>query len=163
FLWVLGGRDFALVGFEVLLGLAGAAPVVIRVLGHIVPGVVVTRGLGFGVLAIFAARSTVADPGPPDRRAVLALRRGGARPVLVSAGRRLLEHAGARLIRRRRQTEMHALQQFLHTLSPELGVGECCRRILVEIVRARRIPGAAIVLADGEPIVEGSIDVAPLL
>jgi signal transduction histidine kinase len=161
--WLLGGRDFALVGFEVLLGFAVAAPMVMRVLGHVVPGFVVTAGLGLGMAAIFVASWTVAARVEPDGRAVVAFGAVVATLVLFSVGRGLLERVGARLVRRRRESEMQAVHQFIHTLSPELGVVDCCRRILVEIVRARRIPGAAIVLADGEPIVAGDIDVAPLL
>src|SRR2546426_7013723 len=33
-----------------------------------------------------------------------------------------------------------------HTLSPELGTRECCRRALAELVRVRRVAGAAIIL-----------------
>jgi len=57
---------------------------------------------------------------------------------------------------------MQELQQFLHTISPDLGVAECTRLVLAELVRVRRVPGAGILFADGSAIVCGDFDVEPL-
>jgi len=60
---------------------------------------------------------------------------------------------------RRRWAEVHAV---LHTLSPELGVLECCRRALGELARALQLRGAAFLLAGGEAVTHGAFALAPL-
>src|SRR5206468_3956901 len=56
-----------------------------------------------------------------------------------------------------------ALQAFSHRLWPELGRLGCCRRALAVLVRVRQVPGAAIILRDGEAIAHGDFDLAPLV
>jgi len=82
--------------------------------------------------------------------------------TVFTAGQPLLRVAATRLLLGRRDREMQELQQFLHTLSPELGVEECTRRLLEELVHSRRAPGAAMLFADGSAIVCGDFDVEPL-
>jgi signal transduction histidine kinase len=161
--WALGGREFALIGFEVLLGLAVAAPMITRVLGHVIPGVIVTGGLGAGTIGIVAGYTALIARVPPELHPVVGFGAVVAILVLFSPGRRALDAVARRVILRQREDEMQTLQRCIHTLTLDLGVVECCRRILAEVVRVRRIPGAAIVLAEGEPIVEGAIDVDVLL
>jgi Histidine kinase-, DNA gyrase B-, and HSP90-like ATPase len=67
-----------------------------------------------------------------------------------------------RLMLGRSRSQLAVLQDFLHGLSPELGVAECCRRALAELVRVRRIAGAAVIFRNGETLVEGDFDVTPL-
>src|SRR5262249_18068744 len=45
---------------------------------------------------------------------------------------------------------------------PELGVHECCRRILGELARVMQLRGAAIVLRDGAAFTHGAFAVEPL-
>ena len=76
--------------------------------------------------------------------------------------RRLLGTLLSRVLHRSegRQAE---LLDFVHTLSPEIGVRECCRRALAELARVWQVPGVALVLRDGDALVHGPIDIAPLL
>src|SRR5438445_810206 len=60
---------------------------------------------------------------------------------------------------RRRWAEAYA---FLHTLSPELGVLECCRRTLAELARALQLRGAALLFASGESVTHGALALGPL-
>src|SRR5262249_54781111 len=60
-----------------------------------------------------------------------------------------------RLIFGRSVRQQAELLAFLQRLSPELGTRECCRRALAELVRVRRLPGAAIVFRDGDHVVHG--------
>lgn len=54
-LYLVAGVDFAVLGFEVLLGLGIAAPMASRMLGYVVPGVVTAAGLVVTGAGIFAA------------------------------------------------------------------------------------------------------------
>jgi len=68
-----------------------------------------------------------------------------------------------RLIFGRSVRQQAELLAFLQRLSPELGTRECCRRALAELVRVRRLPGAAIMFRDGDHMVHGTIHFGPLL
>jgi signal transduction histidine kinase len=160
--WLLGGQEFAFLAFEVLLGLAIAAPMATRMLGNVVPGLVVTAGLfvtGAVILAGYTAAITRMDAA---FRPVLGVCAVALTLTAFTVGQTWLRRVATRVLLGRREREIQELQQFLHTLSPEIGVTECCRRILEELRRSRRLPGAALVFADGGSLVCGEFDVAPL-
>ena len=161
--WAAGGQEFAIIAFEVLLGFAVAAPMVSRVLGHVLPGLIVTGGLLAGTIGLFAGYTAARTHVDPTLHVLLGFGAVVATLALFTVGQRWLAAAASRLILRRRAHEMQELQRFLHTLSPDLGVLECCRRVLAELVRARRLPGAAVVFADGDPLVVGAIDIDAVL
>jgi signal transduction histidine kinase len=159
----MNGRGIGHVLYEVLVGLAIAAPFALRMLPVVVTQVTVT-------LALLGAAGAVLE----GRGWWIARAGGGWRPLIDVAtvlalavvfvpGRASLRAAVDRLLLRRSEREQPTLLAFLNTLSPEVGIQECCRLALAELVRIRRIPGAAILLRDGEPIVHGAFDVAPLL
>jgi signal transduction histidine kinase len=67
------------------------------------------------------------------------------------------------LFRRRTRRRLDAMVAFLHTLSPELGVRECCRRAIGEFVTVMQLRGAATLLAsEEEPIVGGEVDLGQI-
>ena len=158
-----GHAPLGLVLLDVGVALAIAAPVVLRLLGVIIPDVLVTATLlaaAGGVIVVHAALAT--RFGPHDLpllhvAAVLTL------ALVFMPGQAWLRAAINRLVLRRSRQQQAALQAFLHTLSPELGTLECCRRALAELVRVRQVPGAAIILADGDAIAHGDFDLAPLV
>jgi signal transduction histidine kinase len=156
--WLAGGGEFSMVAFEVLMGLAIAAPMATRMAGHALPESMVTIALVLTTALLLAAYTyalpRVAAPYRPllGAGAVLAIL------AVATTGWRLARVAAVRLVFGRRVRRLVELQTFMPHLSPELGVVECCRRVLAEVVRLRQIPGAAIILADGEALVDGSFD-----
>src|SRR5262249_37504221 len=67
------------------------------------------------------------------------------------------------LVFRRRHRRRAELQAMLQTLSPELGVGECCRRAAEGATRILRLRGVAVLLTRGRgEVVAGDLDVALL-
>jgi hypothetical protein len=160
--WLVGGQDFAIVAFEVLLGLGIAAPMASRMLGFILPSLVATTGLLLAGAAIFAGYTWAIARVDPSFQPSVAACAIGVTLVTFTTGQSALRRAAMRLLLGRREREMQELQQFIHTLSPDLGVMECSRRALAEIVRVRRLPGAALLFVDGSRIVCGSFDVEPL-
>jgi signal transduction histidine kinase len=148
--------------YEAVVGLAIATPFALRMLSVVITQFAVTvtvLGIGGGLLAARGwalPRAGAAWQPFLDVATLLAL---GATFVPV---RRWLGGLLSRVLHRRegRQAELLA---FVHTLSPEIGVRECCRRALAELARVWQVPGAAIVLRDGDAVVHGPIDIAPLL
>jgi two-component system sensor histidine kinase AtoS len=161
--WAVGGEAFAVVAFEVLLGLAIAAPMASRMLGYVVPGLVATSGLFVGGAAIVAGYTWALPRTDPAMRAALGFGTVALALTTFTLGQTWLRRAATTLLLHRRDREMQELQKFLHTLSPDAGVSACAGRILAELVRARGLPGAALVFADGTAIVDGAVDVEPLL
>jgi len=159
----MAGAGLALTVLETGLGLAIAAPTIFYGLGFFLPELLLMVELLVASAAVVlghaAALATTAAKWHPfvHLAAVLAVAL-----VVVPAQPRLRAWLTRLIFGRsvRQQTELLA---FLQRLSPELGTRECCRRVLAELLRVRRLPGAAIVFRDGEHVVHGTINVAPLL
>jgi len=160
--WLLGGQEFAILAFEVLLGFAIAAPMATRMVGYVVPGLVVTAGLLAAGAVILAGYTVAIARVDAAFRPVLGACTVALTLTTFTVGQTWLRRVATRVLLGRREREVQELQQFLHTLSPEIGVAECCRRILEELRRSHRLPGAALVFADGGSIVSGKLDVASL-
>jgi signal transduction histidine kinase len=117
--------------------------------------------VGATVAVVLGTRALTGDTGAELTRLVDLV--GAAVIVLVlGPGRARVQAAVERLVFRRGRLRQATLQTFLHTLSPELGIPESCRRALVELCRVMGLRGAAILLLDGGTVVEGAISVAPL-
>ena len=67
-----------------------------------------------------------------------------------------------RVVFRRSRRRRAELQAFVHGLSPDLGVVECCRRTLDRLVTVMRCRGAAVLLGDGEAVGAGLLALEPL-
>jgi signal transduction histidine kinase len=160
--WLAGGQKFALVAFEALLGFGIAAPMLSRMLGYVVPGVVVTGGLFVAAAGIFAGYGWMLARTGADYHPLVGLVAVALTIATFTAGQGWLRGLATRVLLGRRDEETQELQRFLHTLSPDLGVVECARRLLAEMARVRRLPGAALVFTDGSTLVHGRFDVEPL-
>jgi signal transduction histidine kinase len=160
--WLVGGEDFAIISFEVLLGLGIAAPMVTRMVGYVVPSLVTTAGLVIAGAGIFAGYTWAIARVDASFHPALAACAIAVTLTTFTVGQNGLRRAATRLLLRRREREVQEMQKFLHTLSPDLGVMECSRRIVAEIVRLRRLPGAALLFTDGTRVVCGTFDVEPL-
>jgi len=161
--WLAGGNEFAVIAFEVLLGFGIAAPMLSRMLGYVVPGLVVTGGLFVLAAIIFAGYGWALGRTDAAFHPLLGLGAIGLTLVAFTAGQGGLRRLATRVLLRRRDREMQELQEVLHTLSPDLGVAECARRFLAELVRIRGLPGAALVFNDGSALVHGEFDVEALV
>jgi signal transduction histidine kinase len=157
-----GGASVALAFFEAALGLAIAAPFVLRMLGGVVTELFVALLLVAAAGAVVAGHGAVAARAGQGFAPLVALAAALALALALPPLAGWLRARATRLFLRRGLRQQEELRRFLHTLSPELGVVECCRRALAELARVRRLPGAAVILRDGEAIVHGDFDVAPL-
>jgi len=161
-----GGASPAAVAFVLLhagAGLVAAAPFVVRDLADTLRGFVTTAAMIAAtaglVLGLHALGARVADAELRrllDLGAVLGV-------VLVLVPVQGWLRAGIdRLVFRRSRRRWAEAYAFLHTLSPELGVLECCRRTLAELARALQLRGAALLFASGESVTHGALALGPL-
>jgi signal transduction histidine kinase len=160
--WLLGDERMSLVAFDVVIGLAIAAPMVLRMAATTVPALVVTVGLFIVTAGVVGAYGYAVLHTRPSYRLAIGTFVVLALLALLTVGRAALRRVVTRILVPQGQRRLVELQVALQTLSPELGVVACCRRILDELVRVRQLPGAAIMLAGGETIVAGRFDAAPL-
>jgi len=158
-----GQMPFGLVVLDAGIALAIAAPIALRVLGVVVPDVLVTATLLAAAGGVLVAHTALAAH--LDARDLPLLHSAAALTLALvfMPGQAWLRAATNRLVLHRSRQQQAALQSFLHTLSPELGTRECCRRALAELVRVRRVAGAAIILDDGEAMAHGDFELAPLV
>jgi hypothetical protein len=159
----IAGVGLGLTVLEVGVGLATAAPTILYGLGFALPELLLMVELLCASAALIlghaAALAMTAAPWHPlvHLASVLALAL-----VVVPAQPRLRAWV-TRLVFGRSVRQQAELLAFLRRLSPELGTRECCRHALAELARVRRLPGAAIILRDGEHVVHGTFRIAPLL
>ena len=143
---------------SVALGLLCALPLALRVLGDVVRNVLLVGILVAVAAAIYAAVHVRLLPGadPALRLPLHLLAVVGTVLVLVPL-QAWLRTAIERVVFRRGRHRRAELQAFLHTLSPDRGGPACCRAALTELVRRLHLRGAAIVLRDGQGVVEGTL------
>lgn len=132
------------------LALALAAPFALRILGEVVRRFLVTAVKLAAAIGIYVgARAAVETPASPrlgllvDGAAVLSL------VVVLGPGGTWLRSTVDRLVLRQSHRWAERLLGFLHTLTPEVGIEECCRRSVEEVVRRLSLRGAGILLDDG--------------
>jgi len=158
-----GQMPFALVLLDVGIALAIAAPITLRLLGVVIPDVLLTATLLTAAGGVLVAHTALAAHLDARDLPLLHFAAALALTLVFMPGQAWLRVATNRLVLHRSRQQQAALQSFLHTLSPELGTRECCRRALAELVRVRRVAGAAIILDDGEAIAHGDFELAPLV
>jgi signal transduction histidine kinase len=158
----LGRRPLALELSEAGLSLAIAAPFALRLLGALLPELVVSgvmlAATGAALWGYTAGMALL----EPRFRPLLALAAVTGLGLVLAAGQASLRAWATKLVLGRGDRQQGELLAFLHMLAPELGVVESSRRALGELVRVRQLRGAAIILHDGEAIVTGRFNLAPL-
>jgi two-component system sensor histidine kinase HydH len=164
--WPVGspstGRVMPAAFAEAFAALVLAVPWAARILGVILPELVVYLTLAAGAIGILGVYARVREAAGAELSVLVDLTTVAAFGLLFLPVQRWLRTTVEWFVLGRRRTQVARLQEFLFTLSPELGALECCRRALAELVRVRNLPGAAIIFRDGETLVEGDFDVAPL-
>jgi signal transduction histidine kinase len=145
-------------------GLAFAAPFAVLMLGEVVESLIVILVMLVAVgLLYFRVPALAAGMPGPELRLLVQLAGAGTLVLLLLPGRRLLHTLVHRLLFRHSERSAQALTAFLHTLSPELGVLECCRRALDEVLRVMRPRGAAIILSRGRGVaIAGTFPLEPI-
>jgi signal transduction histidine kinase len=154
---------FAAYALHALAGLILAMPVVIRnavdtlrAFATVLAAIVL---VGAGYVGGRVLAGAIADP---ESRRLAELGIVLAVVLLVPASRLAIDAAVDRLVLRRHRNRWAELHATLQTLSPELGVVESCRRALAAVAGALQLRAAAILLADGQTVVHGTLDVEPL-
>lgn len=156
------GWGSAVVAYNVVLGMTIAAPFALRVLGVLVPDLIAAVMLLAGCAVVLAVHRAALAQTPPEWRPLVEVGVVLGLGALALPGQRWLRARIEEVVLRRTLHQYSGLQAFLRTLSPELGVVECARRALVELVRLRQVRGGAIILHDGTVIATGAFDAAPL-
>ncbi len=144
------------------MGLAFLVPTIVIVLGTVVRAVLLAVALLTVTTVAWWTLSAAALHTDPALRPVLDVAAVLVLMLVLVPGQAALRIAIDRLVFRRRQQRWNEVQAFVHGLSPELGIEECCRRVLGELARVLRLRGGAIVLRDGRAVTQGQFVVAPL-
>src|SRR5262245_58287740 len=132
---VFGGHGIGRVVADVTITLAAAVPVVMRMLGNVVRRVLITTATLATTALILTTHGLAVARAGAVLRPLLDLTTVLVLALALVPGYRRLSTVVDRAVFRRRQRAIAQLQAFLHTLSPELGALECCRRVLLEIGR----------------------------
>jgi signal transduction histidine kinase len=159
----MAGAGLALTVLEAGLGLAIAGPTIFYGLGFFLPELLLIVELLVASAAVVLGHAAALATTGAQWHPVVHLAAVLAVALVVVPAQPRLRAWLTRLIFGRSVRQQTELLAFLQRLSPELGTRECCRRALAELVRVRRLPGAAIIFRDGEHVVHGTINIAPLL
>jgi signal transduction histidine kinase len=148
---------------DVAVNLVVALPIAVRLLGEVVRGVTVGMAALAGAGGVYLGANALAAHVDPGLRPLLDVATVVVLAVVLVPGQRRVRAWVERVMFGRTLRRQAELQAFLHTLSPEIGALECCRRALGEFARVMGLRGAAVLFAHGEgTVVEGSLTVAPL-
>jgi signal transduction histidine kinase len=145
------------------VGLALATPFAVRALGLVMrETVVMLVNLAVVALVYWGTRFLLVRAGPTF--AALVHFAAVCTPVLLLVPTQAwLRGAVGRLLFRSYRRRQFELQEAVLRLSPELGIVECCRRAMQELVRILQLRGAAILLdQDDTEVAVGAINMEPL-
>ena len=149
--------------FDTIAGIGWAVPLAVRILGEVVSGFLIVAVMVIATGTVyFGAHHLSAALANPELQPILDLGTVSTLVLILGPGYGWLRGAVEQIVFRRSRRRREELQAFLHTLSPELGPVECCRRSLAEVTRVMRLRGAAIFLCDGGAVVHGAITFAPV-
>ena len=138
-------------GSRAFLSLALAVPFAMRILGEVVRRFLVNAVKLGAAAAVYIGARMLAQVLPTSQLSLL-LGFGGALALVwvLGSGGLWLCAVVDRLVLRRSHLWGQHLQAFVRTLTPELGVEECCRRSVDELVRELAVRGGAVLL-DADP------------
>jgi signal transduction histidine kinase len=148
---------------DTVAGIGWAVPLAVRILGEVVSGFLVVAVMVVTTGAVyFGAQHLAAALPNPELQPILDLGTLATLVLILGPGYRWVRGGVEQVVFRRSRRRREELQAFLQTLSPELGLTQCCDRVLPEVTRVMRLRGAAIFLSDGEAVVHGAITFAPV-
>jgi signal transduction histidine kinase len=147
-----------------IIGLLITLPFAVRILGDVVKRLLFAVVVLIAVGSSYAAGVKLAGLAAPALRDAIVLLAVAGSVLSLLAVQRSVWSALDWLIFRRGQARRTELRAFMQTLSPDLGAAECCRRALAEVLRLMQLRGGAVLLTgDRGVVVQGDIDVDPLL
>ncbi len=167
--WMAAGAGASLAPLWALalhtgVGLALAVPFAVRMLGEMIQGLLTMAALAGSTAAALAVHVAATHLSSPEGRFLVDLGAWLLFVIALGPGQAWLRAWIDRLVFRRSRDRRRELLAFLRTLSPELGVLECCRRALAELTRVMQVPGAAVLLAGGRgAVAHGRFRLEPLL
>jgi signal transduction histidine kinase len=148
---------------DTVAGIGWAVPLAVRILGEVVSGFLIVAVMVVTTAAVyFGAHHAGMALANPELQPILDLGTLATLVLILGPGYGRLRTAVDQVVFRRSRRWREELQVFLHTLSPELGLTECCGRALAEVTHVTRLRGAAIFLRDGEAVVHGAITFVPV-
>jgi len=142
----------------VVLGAALLLPFAVRNLG----GLLVSMGTNLGTLAaavvvLYGAEAFDAWLAEPALRPATLIVTAASLVAVMGPWQRALNRGLDRLVLRRRRDRWSRLQEFLRTLSPELGSAECARLAVARLNDGMHLRGTALLLRDGGEVSSGGI------
>jgi signal transduction histidine kinase len=149
--------DPRVAAYDMLVGLGLAAPVAVRALGEVVRRTLLAVAMAGGAVAVYFAALALRRAVPATLDALVFVAAVIALLAVVVPGQTAVRAAIDGVLFRRTRRRHEELQAFFHTLSPELGTTECCRRALAEVTRVLQLRGAGILLHDGSAFGHGAI------
>jgi signal transduction histidine kinase len=148
--------------YDMLVGLGLVAPLAVRALGEVVRRTLLAVAMAVGAGAVCLGALTVHRLAPAALHPLVFVTAILALLAVVVPGQTAVRAAIDGVLFRRTHRRYEELQAFFHTLSPELGTTECCRRALAELTRVLQLRGAAILLPDRTSLAHGAIAIDTL-
>ena len=143
---------------DTIAGIGFAAPLATRILGEVLRGVLLVALTIAAIAGVSHAVGAMhAWPALAGLQSLLNVATIAALLLVIVPGHGWVREFIDRAVFGRRRRRREELQNFLHAMSPELGVTECCRRAMGELRRVMQLRGVAILLNDGELLSEGVI------
>jgi signal transduction histidine kinase len=150
-------------GLQAVAGLVFATPLVARLLGTVVKQLLVGVTVSATAVTVYLGGRLLGDRlADAGVRPLVDLVTVGALIALLGPGRTSLTAAIEWVVFRQSRQRRAELDELMRSITPELGMVECCRRVLAAVVQVAQLRGAAILLGSGEAVVYGNLDVAPL-
>jgi signal transduction histidine kinase len=143
--------------YDMVVGLGLAAPVAVRALGEVVRRTLLIVTIALGAVGVHLGARALQAVTPASLDAFVFVAAIILLLAIVVPGQTTVRAALDGVLFRRTRRRHEELQQFFHTLSPELGTTECCRRALAEVTRVLQLRGAGFLLPDGGALGHGAI------
>jgi signal transduction histidine kinase len=145
------------------VGLTLATPFAVRVLGLVVRETALMAVNLTVVAVVYWCATVLLARSGPQFVAQLQLAAVLTPVLLLVPAQPWLREAVGRALFRRRHRRQFELQEAVLRLSPELGIAECCRRAMHELVRILQLRGAGILRDDdGTAVAVGALNMEPL-
>jgi len=150
----------------VVLGAVLLVPFAVRNLGPLLVGMGTNLGtLAAAALVLYGAEALDAWLAEPALRPATLVVAAASLIAVMGPWQRGLSTALDRLVLRRRRDRWSRLQDFLRTLSPELGNAECTRLAVARLNDGMHLRGTALLLREGGEVTAGTLTlerIAPL-
>lgn len=164
------GPDLVWAFIHSAVGLGLAAVFALRILGEVARRFLVSlTGIAAASAIYFGAHAAGKTLAGGEFRWLVELGGVLALVLVLGPGGRWFRDAMDRLVRQQGRRWDQQLQSFLQTLAPELGVAECRKRAVAEVVRVLKLRGAGMLAGeaisddpDAGAVSAGRLELAPV-